>query len=174
MIHLDPILPSHKDLLFKWRNDPNVYKWCRQYDLLDWSNHCHWFDSLGSDKSVKMYIIVGDQVPVGVCGITDIDLINQRAEFSLYIATEFQKKGYGKQALLKLLDHAFKCYPFHLIWGESFDGNPAIKIFSDIGFKLDGIRKDFYRREGKFIDAHLFSITREEFYVVNTSFDNNL
>lgn len=174
MIELAPILPQHKEQLFDWRNDIKIYKWCRQHDLLDWNSHCAWFDKLGFDKTIKMYIIKKHNEMIGVCGLTDIDLINQRAEFSLYIASSYQKKGYGKIALIELLFHAFLNYPFYQIWGESFSGNKAIKIFESIGFILDGTRKKFYFKDGQLLDANLFSITRKQFYAFyNNSFFNN-
>lgn len=173
MILLNPILPCHKEILFNWRNNPELYYWCRQNDLLDWNSHCDWFEKLGNDKSMKMYLIGNSEEPLGVCGLTDINLINQRAEFSLYIAPEFQGHGYGTKALITLISHGFSNYPLNVIWGESFSGNPAIDMFKRIGLKQEGTRRDFYFRDGKFIDAYLFSIKRNEFYdrvsIINNS-----
>lgn len=171
-VTLNPILPEHDKILFNWRNDYRIYSWCRQNDLLDWNNHLDWFDNLGNDKTIKMYSIYIGKIIVGVCGFTDINLINQRAEFSLYIGPEFRFKGYAKEALNCLLFEGFSKYPFQTIWGESFDKNPAIKIFTNLGFKQDGIRRDFYFRNGRFIDAHLFSIKRSEYYDRSIASDN--
>lgn len=162
-VKLSPVLPSHKELLFNWRNEYDTYKWCRQYDLLDWSTHCHWFDNLGRDKSMKMYLITFKDQPIGVCGLTNIDLINRRAEFSLYIPNEFRGEGLGRLALIELLKKGFSNYGLNSIWGETFDTNPACKLFEQIGMILEGTRRQFYFREGKFIDAKLYSITKEEF-----------
>jgi ribosomal-protein-alanine N-acetyltransferase len=96
---------------------------------------------------------------LGVCGLTSMDLINRRAEFSLYIGPEFQGQGFGKNALKTLLAHGFRNYGLNRIWGESFEGNPAIAMFESLGFEPEGIRKEFYFKGGKFIDAYLFSIS---------------
>ena len=175
MAKLSPIPQNHeiKELLFKWRNNPLIYKWCRQNDFIDWNAHSLWFENLGLDKSIKMYLICKDNgTPIGVCGITDIDLINQRAEFSLYIGPEYQGNGFSKTALRLLFDRVFKSYPINLIWGECFDGNIANKIFKDLGMNIDGIRRNFYFREGRHIDAYLYSITRGEFYDRDAFIDN--
>jgi UDP-4-amino-4,6-dideoxy-N-acetyl-beta-L-altrosamine N-acetyltransferase len=165
MIQLKPLLPSHKEVTFYFRNNPEIYKWCRQTDMLEWNNHCKWFDNLGSDKTIKMYSIENNKnAVVGVCGITDIDLLNRRAEFSLYIGKECQKKGYGRLALNQLLDHAFKCYSIDQIWGETIEGNPAIEMFKSLGLTVDGIRRNFYFKDGILKNALLMSITRSEFY----------
>lgn len=162
-VKLNPILPQHKELLFNWRNEYETYKWCRQNDILDWNNHQKWFDNLGHDKSMKMYLIGIYENNVGVCGLTNIDLVNRRAEFSLYIANEFKNSGVGTMALIELFHKGFENYGLNIIWGETFGNNPACKIFEKLGMKLEGIRRQFYFRDGKFIDAKLYSITRDEF-----------
>ena len=36
-------------------------------------------------------------------------------------------------------------------------------LFKDVGFKEEGKRRDFYFKDGEFIDAHIISIKRKEF-----------
>ena len=51
----------------------------------------------------------------------------------------------------------------NVIWGETFEGNHAYDMFLKLGMKHEGTRRQFYFKEGKHIDAHLVSITRQEF-----------
>lgn len=97
---------------------------------------------------------------VGVCGLTSIDWINRRAEFSLYIGPEHHGCGLGEAALRALVRHGFERLNLHSIWGEAFDTNPAMKMFERVGFKHEGVRKHFYFRSGRYVDAHLFSILK--------------
>ena len=149
---------------FRWRNDYKIWKWCRQNDQLINKNHLDWFDNIRNDPTIKMYAILNQiDENVGVCGLTDIDRLNQRAEFSLYIGPEYQNKGYGKAALKTLLSHGFMNQNLNVIWGETFEGNPAYDMFIKLGMRHEGTRRQFYYKEGKFIDAHLVSITRIEY-----------
>lgn len=100
---------------------------------------------------------------VGVGGLTDIDHINSRAEFSLYIAPEHQQKGYGKIALKRLVEHGFNVLNLNSIWGECFDGNPAARMFESIGFKKTGTRPQFYYRDGRYINADIYTLLRAEY-----------
>jgi UDP-4-amino-4,6-dideoxy-N-acetyl-beta-L-altrosamine N-acetyltransferase len=155
-----------KDLsqLYWARNDENIWKWCRQFDVIDETSHKRWFERLSSDRSISMYAIRNEELgePIGACGLTDIDFINRRAEFSVYIMTAYQKQGNGQKALAALLEKAFNSYNLNIVWGETFDGNPAIRTFEKIGFVREGTRRQFYYRKGEYIDAHLYSISREE------------
>lgn len=149
------------------RNDYKIWKWCRQNDLIDEQSHKKWFEKQSSDSSIKMYQIVTNKEfgisVIGVCGLTDIDRVNQRAEFSLYIAPGQQRNGYAKAALKTLLSHGFMNQNLNVIWGETFDGNPAYDMFLKLGMKHEGTRRQFYYKEGRFIDAYLVSITKEEY-----------
>lgn len=159
---------GHSDIhkLREWRNDYRVWRWCRQNDLISDTDHRNWFDSLPSRKDVKMYLIVDAKDTlegVGVCGLTSIDPVNRRAEFSLYIDPDKHNEGYGAAALWTLLSHGFLNLGLNSIWGETFDGNHALKMFERLGFKREGTRRQFYFRQGKFIDAHLVSMLASEF-----------
>lgn len=149
--------------MLAWRNDPRVFKWCRQNDLINEVAHLKWFEKSSIDPTIKMYAIRTDLFNiVGVCGFTSIDNLNKRAEFSLYIGPQHWGNGLGKASLYTLCSHGFNSYGFNIIWGETFEGNPAEKMFLDLGFKKEGTRREFYFRDGKFIDAHLYSIKKDE------------
>lgn len=177
MIDLSSEIPAQARV---WRNHPDIRRWCRQHTLISISHHERWLKRIEEDPSIKMFGIVAvqtanshpeyddgigsvhTQIPVGVCGLTSIDRLNQKAEFSLYIAPGQHSKGYGEAALRRLCDHGFKDMNLNRIWGEVFDGNPAMKTFERVGFKLEGIQRQSYFRDGKFIDSLIISRLRTE------------
>lgn len=170
-LHLVALDTVDMELVRSWRNDYRIWQWCRQNDLISDAEQEMWYRKQSTDPTVRMYKIllsISDggntrkDIPVGVCGFTSICRINRRAEFSLYIAPQHQRKGLGEKALGCLLVHGFKNLGLNLIWGEVFKGNPALSMFEAVGFQHEGIRRDFYFREGKFIDAALISIKAEE------------
>lgn len=163
-VRLGPLSDADSETLRLWRNNPKIYKWCRQYEPLEKWNHEKWLSSLASRSDVKMYgIFTLENELVGVCGLTDIDYINSRAEFSIYVGEKWWGRKLGEKGLRTLLSHGFRALNLHNIWGETYDGNPAFNVFKKVGFKKDGIRRSFYFRDGVYIDAHLFSILRSEF-----------
>ena len=159
-VALYPLDSAYIDKLRAWRNHPDVRRWCRQYKLISDRDQAQWFQRQNDDNSIEMLAVAFNEKIVGVCGLTDIDLINRRAEFSLYIAPEFQKNGYGRSALKTLLWHGFNDLGLNRIWGETFDGNPAMDLFTQMGFVAEGTRKEHYYRDGNFIDCHLISCGR--------------
>jgi RimJ/RimL family protein N-acetyltransferase len=171
-VNLEALDSNHLEAIRRWRNDPRIYQWCRQNDLITDVAQRAWYEKISSDPTIKMYMILArnacegnTHVYVGVCGLTSIDLWNRRAEFSCYIAPTWQNKGYATKALKTLFRHGFENLGLNIIWGESFDGNRAMNIFRKLGMKDEGIRRDFYFKKGRFIDAHLISIKRDELNV---------
>lgn len=168
LVYLDVIRQEHLPIYHAWRNDPLIHRWTRQSDLISWDSHWSWHYELSKRPDVKFYAIHSPSIdypedhPVGMTGFSSIDSLNRRAEFSLYIGPEYQKKGYGREALKSLLQHGFYALGLNCIWGETFDQNPAMGLFVSLGMKKEGTRRQFYYRNGKFIDAHLVSILREE------------
>ena len=164
-VGLDAIGPELMDELREWRNDHRIRSWCRQTGLITVMDQERWFRWQNDDKATNMFAIIEPSkgAVIGVCGLTSIDFISRRAEFSLYIAPNKQGMGYGQHALQTLCKYGFYELGLNSIWGESFDKNPAMTMFKRVGFKEEGTRRQFYFKDGKFIDAHLFSLLRSEF-----------
>jgi RimJ/RimL family protein N-acetyltransferase len=168
MINLTLEALSRADLpqMFEWRNDYRIWSWTRQNDLIDELHHAAWFESQSKDPKIRMYKIVartgGATSFIGVAGFTSIDFQSRRAEFSLYIGPQFHRRGFGKMALNVLVSHGFTNLGLNVIWGETFDGNPAARMFEAVGFVKEGTARQRYWKDGKFVDAHLYSILREE------------
>lgn len=160
---------AHKEKIRGWRNDPLVSRYNRQIGLISEAHHSSWFDNLENNKCVLMYGVFAHSpeagVPnelVGVCGLTGINYIHQRAEFSLYICPKRQRHGLGKPALETLLDHGFQDLNLHKIEGECLRPNHAMKMFLKMGFHHEGTKRGHYYKAGKFWDADIFSILRSE------------
>lgn len=164
-VELGPLRDENAGRYYQARNNPAIWKWCRQCDVIQVGQHVNWLQNVTSDTSkIRMYEIIDSQQELlGVCGLTDIDHINRRAEFSLYILPEYHKKGFGRKALKTLFKHGFYNLGLNSIWGETYEGNPALELFLSLGMTHEGTRDEFYYRDGGFIDCHLISLTRSVF-----------
>jgi len=165
-VTLYPLDEDYIESFRRVRNHPAIRRWCRQVGLISREDQKKWFKNQQSDPTIQMFQIYNRIERVsGVCGLTSIDLVNARAEFSLYIFPTDHRQGLGRGALKTLLDYGFKELNLHQIWGETFDGNPAMRLFTDLGFKKDGTLRDFYFKNGEYIDAHRISILRSEWLI---------
>lgn len=163
-VFLKQVEDEDKALFYTWRNDPDIWEWCRQRGPITNKHHNKYWDFVETSDNHKFWAIFSkeDLQTIGCCGFTDIDHVNSRAEFSCYIDTSFQGFGYGTAALKTLFTYGFDYLNLNCIWGESYNGNPALSMFKKLGMKTEGKRRDFYFRNGRYIDAILISILRRE------------
>lgn len=157
-----PIESSDIEQMREWRNDKRVWQWCRQNDLISNGMQERWYIRQDQDPSIHMYAVIKDNEMVGVTGLTSHDLGNRNAELSLYIGPEHQKGGIGEATFRTLIDHGFKNLNLHVIWCECFTGNPVISLVQKVGFVYGGIRRDFYYKDGEYLDAEIFTILENE------------
>ncbi len=152
--------------LFEWRNQKDVYFWCRQSSPLHWDAHVAWYKNQVSDAKISMFCILNpNQRLCGVCGFTDIDMLNRRAEFSRYIDPMQQGADLGSRTLRTLFTHGFKDLGLNRIWGETYHENKAFDLFTKrLGMEHEGTRMEYYYRDGRFINAHIVSINSSKFF----------
>ena len=170
MIRLTTTIPREARA---WRNDPRIMSWCRQNEIISEWEQEEWEKRIRTDRTIKMFGIEGSPdktgfslwTPIGVTGLTSISQSHRTAEFSLYIAPSFQRKGFAREALKALLDYAFINLGLECVWGESFVGNPALHLFREIGFKEEGVHRSRYYKNGERIDAASISLLRGDWKI---------
>ncbi|KAH8916567.1 acyl-CoA N-acyltransferase [Atractiella rhizophila] len=85
------------------------------------------------------------------------------SRFAIKLGSEYQGKGYGKEALLWLLEQGFEHYGLHKVSGDVLSWNePAKKLYKSIGFKTEGIQRECFYLGGKFYDNHCLGILERE------------
>lgn len=146
------------------RNLPEIRRWCRQRHLISLDDQEDWYERQRLDPTIQMFeVIAPGGILAGVCGLTDIDHINQRAEFSLWIATHEQGQGLGEAALKTLCSYGFMELNLNMIWGETVGVNPGAQMFERCGFLQTGYRPSFYFKEGEWKDSYIYCLLRDSF-----------
>lgn len=151
--------PKLTDLnrMFDGRNDPRNWQWFRQHTCLNYDNHLEWYSKVIKDSSVEMLLAFdSSDTCLAVMGLTSIDRVNSRAEISYYEV----RNEVGLEPIRTLVRHAFCNQNLNQVWAEIFDGSPYRSKFESLDFQLDGTLRDFYFRNGKYINAHRYSLIR--------------
>lgn len=165
---LEPIRRKLADDLRLQRNKPEIRRWCRQVGLIEEAEQEAWADRLGKDPSIRMFAIcdvLDLPTVVGICGLTSILPVHNSAEFSIYIFTDCQRKGYARAALKTLIRHGFLELNLNRIWGETFEGNPGARLYEQLGFVKEGDLRETYYKDGKYINSSIWSILRKDYAI---------
>lgn len=146
-----------------WKNEPEVFA---QMDY----EHPFALDDI-KDAETKArdegnpYIIEVDGVAVGRIGLNNFSTRDGRASLYIFIGVPSQwGKGYGTDAIIALLQHAFDRMDIHLIelWG--IEGNDrAFACYAHCGFVRDAALRERSFHDGAHRARVVMSVTREEF-----------
>lgn len=164
-IQLKKITKSDLKLLIEWRNSNKIFLYNTQYFLLNLKMQMEWFNSLQNDSSRKMFMILHENVKIGICGLIDIDYKNKNANIAIIIGkTQLHTKGLGTMALSNLLNYGFKEIGLHRIGADVIEYNKtSIHLFEKSKFKIDAVQRDGIWRNNRWWNMYSMSILKDDF-----------
>ena len=110
------------------------------------TNQRNWFKQITSiESNRKMFIIMYKQkIPLGVCGLINIDKENNSAEVAIIIGNkQFHGKGLGSESLYQLVKYGFSKLKLHKIKAE--------------------IKHQSLWRNSKWWDIHMYSLFKKDY-----------
>lgn len=150
----------------RWFNDEEVTKYLLRNDPLSMVDEERWFEEMVADKS-RLVLAIEDENGdlIGDIGFHNIDFRNGTAEIGIVIGEKDKwGKGYGPEAVRLLLKYAFEELRLHRVGSHVFSKNlRSIRLHEKCGFVREGVRRELLFRGGKYCDAILFGILRDEF-----------
>ncbi len=96
---------------------------------------------------------------IGIAGYYDIIKDNMVATLFIGIGDEnYLGKGYGKEAILELLNYGFNTLNLYRIQLNVISFNaPGIALYEKVGFRKEGAMKDFVLRNGQRHDLYMYA-----------------
>lgn len=102
---------------------------------------------------------------VGCCGLYVIQWICRRADFRIIIGEPgARNKGVGSEAARLTVAYAFDKLNLETVYlGVNTENEGAIKSYEKAGFVREGVRRRLIYRNGRYYDALMMSVLREEY-----------
>ena len=101
---------------------------------------------------------------IGTTMLAGVDASQGRAELRLLLRAEYWGHGYGREAGIALLTHAFGELGLRRIEAETAPGNKSsLKALEAIGFKREGFLRQRWLVRGKTQDSVLLGLLAHEF-----------
>ena len=118
------------------------------------------------DRSDHLVLVIADaedQHPLGIVSLTEIDHINRRAEIAIVMG-ERRKLGAALEAMALMTGHAFDRLNLEKLYAGQHEGLwKWINTLELIGYRLEGYRRDFGRRDDKAYGVALTGVTADVF-----------
>ncbi|BCG56836.1 aminoglycoside N(6')-acetyltransferase [Paenibacillus sp. URB8-2] len=102
---------------------------------------------------------------IGDIAIQDIDRMNRNANIRIDVSEErHQGNGYGREALLLMLEYGFGILNLHRIELEVYSYNKrALHVYEGLGFTKEGVRREALYYDHEYHDIITMSLLEEEY-----------
>ena len=112
---------------------------------------------------------IHDKKLIGTAVIVDLDYSRKSLEWGYGIDPSYWGMGYILQIQESLKDYIFTKLIFNRIYGKTFISNKrAISSLISTGMKEEGIARQYYFKNGKYIDSWMYSMLREDHLTTKT------
>jgi len=92
-----------------------------------------------------------------------VDSNNHFGEIEYCVGKAFQNKGYVTEATQAIIDYGFESINFNKVQICHRANNlPSARVIEKLGFHKDGVLRDFFYRDGEYVDRVYYSILRRE------------
>lgn len=165
LTRLRPLQAQDADRTFRWRHSERA-----QYlntGAASIEGQREWI--LRNAQSGDMnFIIEYQKVPVGMIALVDINHIHHSCSVGRLLIGDEATVGNAPvvfDAETVLLDYAFETLNMHSIYGEVMGTNTGVlKLRKYLHYQQAGVYKDHYCVNGKYVDAVLFSLLKDDYY----------
>ena len=131
-------------IIFSWRNHPEIRKNMYTHHEITWDEHIAWFERISADTSCRYFVYVVDEALQGVVNFTEISQTHRNAFWGFY-SNPAAPKGTGIEMEYLALNMAFEEIGMHKLNCEVIAFNQAvINMHIKVGFLLEGAFRDFH------------------------------
>ena len=166
-VYLRPLEKEDLPYIQKWTNDSEIRRLTGEVIPMSQADADKFLERVYSDNTREWFVIVvkeNDRV-IGETGLLRMFPAWRTTDISIIIGKkDAWGKGYGTEAILLLLDYAFRYLNFHRVAiGVVGFNKRAISFWKKIGFKKEGVQRDGYYYNHKYFDFVMMSILEDEF-----------
>lgn len=164
-IRLRALEPEDLDFLYKIENNEAIWEVSNtqtpysRFLIRQYLENAH--QDIYEAKQLRLAICRnGEAEAIGLIDLFDFDPANMRAGVGIVLCEPSDRKqGFGTEALGLLIRYAFSQLNLHQLYANINPGNAAsISLFTNFGFTLTGIKKDWTKRRDHFEDEALYQL----------------
>ena len=168
-LSLRPMHPIDAEDMFDYARRPEVTKyllWREHEDIYfsrDYLNYINRRYALG-DFYDWAIIDHESRRLIGTCGFTKIDTANNSAEIGYVLNPDFHRRGFGSEAVRRILKFGFEELNLNRIEARFMQGNEAsLALMRSVGMTFEGYMRDLLFVKGSYRTVGVSSILRSEY-----------
>lgn len=167
-VTLRTVTRADTEKFVRWINDPATNRYLVRGDFpMGWEDEAEWLDRVARRKEDELSL--GIEVPelglVGLMGLRVGSWTDRTAGTGTMIGEAAARgRGYGTEAKMLLLGHAFRRLGVRKVYSEVCAANVAsLRCQLRCGYVQEGLLKDDMFRDGVYHDKVILAATRQSF-----------
>ncbi|MEN6521034.1 MAG: GNAT family protein [Armatimonadota bacterium] len=159
-----------EDLIYihKWVNDPEISGLIGQVGKMSPEQVDEWFEKVEADNNRVWFAVVlkeSDRI-IGEAGLLRMFDEWRTTDLSMIIGEKaVWDQGYGTEAIILLLQYAFRNLNFHRVAiGVVGFNERALHFYKKVGFREEGLQRDGYYYDHSYYDFVMMSILDNEYW----------
>jgi RimJ/RimL family protein N-acetyltransferase len=153
---------TEKLVFFKISNtDDRIEDVISEFDVVKNLSETHMYpDDMPRDL---YFLIEKEEQVIGFVALQNIKWYNRKSEITIVITPKFQRRGFGFQSLMFIMEFAFDQLNFHRLEAEVYDYNIAsVQLLEKAGFSKEGVLREAKFSNGKYHNILRYGILRSE------------
>ena len=164
-IYLRALEPEDLDFIYRLENNEAMWEVSNtqtpysRFLIRQYLENAH--QDIYEAKQLRLAICkTGTFEPVGLIDLFDFDPVNNRAGVGIIIENSPDRgKGLGTEALRLVIEYSFKKLQVHQLYANIDPANVAsTTLFTNFGFLLTGVKKDWNKRNNLYFDEALYQL----------------
>ena len=164
--------PELKMLTGSVSNDIDAKKIMDEDEKIKVSN---WYKSR-NDQSDRLDLAIAlkdSKQIIGEVVFNEYDDCSNNVNFRVLMSQSYRNQGLGSEAIQLIIQYGFEQLNLHKISLEVFSFNPrAEHVYTKVGFKLEGIKREDFKYNDKYIDTKIFGLLKSEYDQINDRSQN--
>lgn len=160
-VYLRSITYDDTPMVVKWRNQENVIKYFIYRGEFTAQTHETWLKEKVETGKVDQFVVCMKDTdePIGCTYIRDIDLLNKKAEYGVFIGEESARgQGIGKEILNLTVNYAFSVRHLHKVYARVIESNKAsLYTFLHCGFFQEALFRETVILDGEYQNVVILS-----------------
>lgn len=167
-VYLSALDKAHIPTALAWLADPDVNAFLLAgHEPISVEQEEQWYDDMAASETDQVFEIhvAANGRYIGNTGLRHIDVVHRNAELGIMIGSvPDQGQGFGRDAVVALLRHAFETLGLHRIFLRCQPANErALRTYRAVGFVEVGRERETAFIDGRFQDHLVFDMLEDEF-----------
>ncbi len=163
-VALRALEPTDVDLLYRWENDPAVWKISStvvpfsRFVLNEFIQSAH--SDIYETKQLRLIIQTCEGKAIGCVDLFDFEPVHARAGVGILIySEEDRKQGYATDALKAVASYCKNYLHLHQLFADvGINNSASIRLFETVGYVRSGVKKEWQQSKDGWEDVAFFQL----------------